>query len=56
MADGSQIPDHDAIRALLEAEGAPSSIVLDIGGSEDLNGDGLVSASLVAGLLVFEDV
>ena len=51
------IPDHDQIRAILQAEGAPPRITLDIGGSEDLNGDGLVSVSLGEDghELVFED-
>lgn len=53
MAD---IPDHEAIIAILRADGAPPHIILDIGGSADLNGNGLVKASLDAdGVLVFED-
>lgn len=41
-----EIPSHDQIRAILSAEGAPPRITLDIGGSEDINGDGLVTAEL----------
>ncbi len=53
MAD---IPGQDAIIAILSADGAPPHIILDIGGSADLNGDGLVKASLDdAGALVLED-
>lgn len=40
------IPDHDQIRAILQAEGAPPRITLDVGGSDDLDGDGLVTVSL----------
>lgn len=50
------IPDHAELRAILSEEGAPDRITLDIGGSEDINGDGLVFASLdKSGNLVFED-
>ena len=51
------IPDHDQIREILTAEGAPPRITLDIGGSEDLNGDGLVNVRLGDDRheLVFED-
>lgn len=52
----AEIPDQDALIAILSADGAPPHIILDIGGSEDLNGDGLVKASLdAAGALVLED-
>lgn len=40
------IPNHNQIRAILQGEYAPPRITLDIGGSEDLNGDGLVTVSL----------
>ncbi|WP_295837400.1 hypothetical protein [uncultured Microbacterium sp.] len=51
------IPGKDALAAILGAVGAPPYVVLDIGGSADLNGDGLVRVSLDAdGALVFEDV
>jgi len=50
------IPDSDAIVTILKSEGAPPRIMLDIGGSEDIDGDGVVYASLDAdGLLVIED-
>lgn len=53
----TDIPDRDEIVTILSAPGAPPHIVLDIGGSADLNGDGLVRASLDAdGGLVLEDV
>lgn len=56
MVDPAVIPDHDAIKVLLNDPDGPPRIVLDIGGSEDLDGDGLVSVSLDAdGELVFED-
>ncbi|QZD98611.1 hypothetical protein SEA_JEMERALD_23 [Microbacterium phage Jemerald] len=52
-----ELPDHDALKAILSEEGAPPYIVLDIGGSEDLDGDGLVSVALTdAGELTFKDV
>lgn len=52
-----EIPSHDQIRKILTAEGAPPYIVLDIGGSADLNGDGLVRAQIgIDGELDFEDV
>lgn len=51
------IPDQEEIVAILRADGAPPHIILDIGGSADLNGNGLLKASLDAnGELVFEDV
>ena len=51
------IPGQDELVAILTAEGAPSCITLDIGGSEDLDGDGLVEASLDEhGKLVLRDV
>lgn len=40
------IPDHGQIRSILQSEGAPPRITLDIGGSEDLDGDGLVNVHL----------
>jgi len=53
----TDIPDQGALIEILKADGAPPHIILDIGGSADLNGDGLVKASLDAdGALVFEDV
>lgn len=52
----AQIPGADQLRELLAAENAPPRLILDIGGSADLNGDGLVAVSLDAdGALVFED-
>lgn len=56
MATPSEVPDHDALKAILAEEGTPPRITLDIGGSEDLNGNGLVNVSLGEdGELVFED-
>lgn len=51
------IPDHDQIRSILQAEGAPPRITLDLGGSDDIDGDGLVNVSLGDDdhELVFED-
>lgn len=50
------IPGQDAIIEILSAENAPPHIILDIGGSADINGDGLVKARLDDnGALVFED-
>lgn len=47
---------QDDLIAILSAEGAPPTITLDIGGSEDLDGDGIVTVSLDAdGALIFED-
>ncbi|QCW22291.1 hypothetical protein SEA_LUNA18_23 [Microbacterium phage Luna18] len=52
-----EVPDHDGLREILSAEGAPPCIVLDIGGSADLDGDGLVSVALDEnGDLEFKDV
>ena len=56
MVTPEAIPDHDALRAILAADGAPPHIILDIGGSADLYGYGLVKATLDdAGALDFED-
>jgi len=56
MVDPQSVPDHAAIKEILSKEDAPPRMILDIGGSEDLNGDGLVSVSLNDdGELVFED-
>lgn len=56
MADASAVPAHEEIKEILKAFGAPPYITLDIGGSEDLDGDGLVRASLGPdGELIFED-
>ena len=51
------IPDHDQIRTILTADGAPPRITLDIGGSDDLDGDGIVTVRLGddGHELVFED-
>jgi hypothetical protein len=55
--DAGQIPDHTELRAILTTKGAPPHIILDVGGSADLNGDGLVEVSLdERGELVFRDV
>ena len=55
--DVSQIPDHAALRSILQAADAPPRIVLDIGGSADVDGNGLVSARLAEDgfALIFED-
>lgn len=44
--DPAALPGHDEIRRILQSEGAPPRITLDVGGSEDLDGDGLVTVSL----------
>lgn len=55
-ADGELIPDHEGLIEILSAEDAPPHIILDIGGSADLNGDGLVQVSLDEdGNLFFQD-
>ncbi|MCI1017855.1 hypothetical protein HWD99_04375 [Microbacterium sp. C5A9] len=53
----AQPPGHDQVRAILTAEGVPPRITLDIGGSDDLSGDGLVNVRLGddGHELVFED-
>ncbi|AWN07747.1 hypothetical protein HOT31_gp076 [Microbacterium phage Hendrix] len=52
----TDIPGHDQIKEALLAEGAPPHFILDIGNSDDLDGDGLVKVSLgLDGELVFED-
>lgn len=57
MVDPTGVPSHEEVKSLLRAEGAPPYITLDIGGSADLDGDGLVRASLGPdGELIFEDV
>ena len=45
MVTPEAIPDHDALHAILAADGAPPHIILDIGGSADLDGDGKISAA-----------
>lgn len=56
MASPEAIPDHAALVAILSADGGPPHMILDIGGSADLDGDGLVTVSLDDdGGLVFED-
>lgn len=51
------IPGRSQIIEILRSYGAPPHIVLDIGGSEDLNGNGLVRAFLDEhGELQIEDV
>ncbi|MDR6142030.1 tetrahydromethanopterin S-methyltransferase subunit A [Microbacterium foliorum] len=42
----ANVPGHDEIRRILQSEGAPPHMTLDIGGSEDVDGDGLVTVSL----------
>jgi hypothetical protein len=55
--DPDTIPDHAALREALMAPGAPEYMILDIGGSADLNGDGLVRVELCTdGSLEFTDV
>lgn len=55
--DVSQIPDQAALRSILQAADAPPRIILDIGGSADIDGNGLVSARLAEDgfALIFED-
>lgn len=54
--DGESIPDHEGLIELLSGEDAPPHLILDIGGSADLNGDGLVQVSLdEGGNLFFQD-
>lgn len=56
MVDPATIPDHDGIKEILSAPDGPPVMVLDLGGSEDLDGDGLVSVYLKPdGELGFED-
>ena len=56
MVDPETIPDHAALKSLLSAPDGPPHMILDIGGSADLNGDGLVKVALDdVGDLVFED-
>lgn len=52
------VPDHEGLIEILQAEGAPSRITLDIGGSADIDGDGLVAVRLSEDgkSLIFEDV
>lgn len=53
MAD---IPSQEELVAILSTPGAPPRLTLDIGGSEDIDGDGIVIASLDSqGNLVIED-
>lgn len=53
----SEIPGHAELVALLSEPGAPPVLTLDIGGSEDINGNGLVQASLDGnGALILQDV
>lgn len=56
MVDPEAIPDHAALKSLLSAPDGPPRMTLDIGGSADLDGDGLVTVRLDdAGELIFED-
>lgn len=56
MTAPEAIPDHAALRSILSAPDAPPRITLDIGGSKDIDGDGLVTVRLDdADELVFED-
>lgn len=51
------VPAHEELKQILNEPSAPPRLVLDLGGSKDLDADGLVSVSLDAdGELVFEDV
>jgi len=53
----SRIPDHAALRSILQAPDGPPRMILDIGGSADLDGDGLVTVHLAddGDTLIFED-
>lgn len=64
MVSPDSIPDHDQLLEILQAEGAPPRMILDLGNSEDESGkladidaDGLVSVRLNedGDALVFED-
>ncbi|MEG2887204.1 MAG: hypothetical protein RR853_08775 [Aurantimicrobium sp.] len=60
MAGGNMdinIPGQDQLVEALQAEGAPPHFDLDIGGSADIDGDGLVRVSLGEySQLVFTDI
>lgn len=50
------VPDHEALKKILSAPDAPPRLTLDIGGSEDIDGDGIVTVRLDADdELVIED-
>lgn len=55
--DVNRIPDHAALRSILQNPDGPPRMILDIGGSEDIDGDGLVTVRLAADgeALIFED-
>lgn len=56
-AQRAALPGQDELLEILTAEGAPPRIILDVGGSADVNGNGLVEASLDdLGRLVMRDV
>uniref|UniRef100_A0AAU6R5H1 Minor tail protein n=1 Tax=Micrococcus phage Kurnik TaxID=3092208 RepID=A0AAU6R5H1_9CAUD len=56
MEPKDAVPDHEALKEILSSEGAPPRITLDVGGSADLNGDGIVTVELDDdGELVFKD-
>lgn len=56
MITPNDLPDPGALVAVLSEEGAPTRLTLDIGGSADIDGDGIVIASLDSeGKLVLED-
>lgn len=56
MASPEAIPDHAALVEILSAPDGPPRLTLDIGGSADLDGDGLVTVHLDDdGELIFED-
>lgn len=65
MISPSAVPDHESILEILQSEGAPPHMILDLANSEDesgkisdLDADGLVSVRLNADGtgLIFEDV
>lgn len=50
------VPGHEALKEILSAPDAPPRLTLDIGGSEDLDGDGIVTVRLdTDGERVIED-
>lgn len=56
MIAPEDLPNRHELIDVLSAEGAPPKITLDIGGSEDIDGDGIVTASLnEQGELILED-
>ena len=56
MVDPDLVPDHAALKTILSDPAGPPQMTLDVGGSADLDGDGVVTVDLDAdGELAFED-